>query len=224
MIKNIKNMTNKLSHVLVTNMTYTENHPKFKWRLAWYEAMVFPRILKQTNQNFDIAVKYNPIHDELFKKISDRIITFHEKPIVDERPEYKKWDFFTNYIKWKDIEGLDMYDIQTYLSSDDLVSPEYIQRVKDEVAKNLDTSLHINFQPKLFDLWNLDVKEMRKKYSSGSASGFLSLYQPDKTNYVFIREDDHKRMAKHARKSITIPEGYCWISIHGANDSSTMNI
>jgi len=31
-------------------------------------------------------------------------------------------------------------------------------------------------------------------------------------------------MSKHAERSILIPEGYCWICIHGENDSSTMNI
>jgi len=67
------------NHVLIIRFHYEKNDPRFDWRLAYFKAMVLPRILNQSYKNFDIAIWCNPEHDEIFKALSPRIKVFHSK-------------------------------------------------------------------------------------------------------------------------------------------------
>jgi hypothetical protein len=205
-----------MSHIVITRMLYEDNDPRFEDRLALYKTLCLPRLERQTDKEFNVAVLCNKSHRNIFAKLG--IIPFHLKDNWFGRVGKIGWSAFT---PWENVKGLDKYDIQSNLDSDDLVSENYIERIK-KVAVG-DNSLHIHFQPRLFNLHTFEEKEQKKKYNEECGSAFYSLYQPDKKKYIYVGHDSHIRMGQYMDKSILIGEGYCWINIHGSNDSTTMN-
>lgn len=212
------------SHVVLIRFHYPENDPKFSWRFAYFQSMVLPRLLNQTRQDFDIAIRCYDWHKELFEKLHPKIKTFSIEG-ESEKYTHKGKKYFYDFVPWRKVQGLEMYDIQTGIDSDDLVREDFIERIYQEVEKHGDkSSLHISFQPYLFDTKTLVTYTMGIKYSPTSGSAFLSLYQPNKENYVFIHNFSHLMLWRSASKSITIPEGYCWASCHNHNESTAVNI
>ncbi|MDD5068069.1 MAG: glycosyltransferase [Candidatus Pacebacteria bacterium] len=209
------------SHVVIIRMHYQEHDKRFPWRLAYFQAMVYPRLMNQTDKNFDIAIRCNQWQEEAIKRIDPRIITFQTRNQTVRYRMHRGKKYFYDFCKWKDVMGLRQYDIQTGLDSDDLVSRCFIERIKSEV-NNAEgkKSLHISFQPELFELKTLKTRSITTKYGPKKGSAFLSLYQPNKKNYKFIYEESHLDMWRHAKKSIIIPEGYCWATAHGLNEST----
>jgi hypothetical protein len=184
--------------------------------------MVLPRILSQRDKDFDIAIWCEPHHDELFKALSPRIKVFHAKK---ETVEYRKSPengktYYYDFIDFEDLEGLEKYDIQIGLDSDDLIKDDYVDVIKHVISQeNSNRSLHVCFQPRTFDVKTLLTRGMRQ-YNSKRGSAFMALYQPDKTNYRFIYCRSHITLYKVAEKSIILPEGHCWASIHWINEST----
>lgn len=213
-----------LSHVLIINMTYVTEDPMFDIRLEWFKNEVLPKILAQTDQNFDLAIKCNPAHADKVRAVHDKIVVFHETnwdsinkgDIVFSRCSGKYQ--VRKFSKWKDIVGLKQYDIQSGLDSDDFIAPNYIEKIKEEVMKtDMTQSLHIHFQPEAIDT-NGNIKTCKRaRYGPKKGSAFYSIYQPDKTNYIFLRDDSHIRMPYKCKKTILIPEGYCWIMCNKNN-------
>ena len=203
--------------VVITRMLYAENDPKFQERLAIYRALCLPRLRNQSVKDFDIAVLCNRKHAKIFKRLGV-IPFFLKKEWFGKVGETGKWSAVA---KWEDIEGIKKYDIQTNLDSDDLVSDKYVSAIQKRVGGK--KSLHIHFQPRLFNFHTLEEKEMKTKYGKDRGSAFYSLYQPNKENYIYIGQGSHINMWKYASRSILLREGYCWVGIHGNNDSTTMN-
>jgi hypothetical protein len=211
-----------MTHIVISRMIYEEDDPKFEERLSLYKTLCLPRLRLQTEKNFDIGVLCNRKHAHFFKELG--IIPFHRK---DKWTGQKPDRFWSCMTKWDELEGLEKYDIQTNLDSDDLVSDRFIERIQSAVQKEIDNgfigSLHIHFQPRLFELHTLTDKAQRKRYDNKEGSAFFSLYQPDKENYIYIGQDSHRRMPIYMSKSILIGEGYCWICVHDNNDSTNMS-
>ncbi len=208
-----------MTHVIITRMLYPENSPAFDERLAFYRSLVLPRLKAQSVKDFDIAVLCGRYHADIFERLG--LIPFHLKNNWLGQKPGKFWSCFTT---WDNIEGLEKYDVQSNLDSDDLVSDKYVERIRRAVeVDGGKQSLHIHFQPRLFNLLTLEEKPQKKQYGLGVGSAFYSLYQPDKTNYAYIGQDSHLRAGSYADKSILIGEGYCWIGIHDNNDSTTMD-
>jgi len=206
------------NHVLIIRFHYEKNDPRFDWRLAYFKAMVLPRILSQSYKNFDIAIWCNPEHDEIFKALSSRIKVFHSK--IDtvkykERANGKK--YYYDFVQFEDLEGLEKYDIQTGIDSDDLMGEHYMRNIAMIMKGKV--SIHISYQPKTFNIKTFAVKPMMQ-YHHRRGSAFLSLYQPDKKNYKFLYCDSHIGMWKYAQKRITLPAGHCWATIHYLNEST----
>lgn len=202
-----------LTHVVVSNMTYADE-AAFSKRLAWYKAEVLPRLFAQTDRSFDIAIQCNPAHIDRVKEISCAVIPFTnrnwDKPRGGERIFMPSR--IPKFTRWEDVVGLGKYDIQSNLDSDDFISPEYIQRVKEEVMKSdLSKPLHIHFQPEVIDTRTKTTKKMRHKYGKRSGSAFYSIYQPNTNDYIFVRDGSHIHMPMKFEKSVLVPEGYCWI-------------
>jgi len=207
------------SHVLTIRFHYAENDPRFEWRLEYFKKEVLPRILKQTDQNFDIAIRCNPKHAEIFKKLSPKIITFQTK---NDEARYKTGKngkkYFEDFVQWEDVRGLKKYDIQSGLDSDDLIGPRYIEAIQEALAGEKEAT-HICFQPQTFNLKTKRIKPMMR-YHGTRGSAFMSLYQPNKENYKFIYCGSHISLWKNAKKSITLPQGHCWATIHDINEST----
>lgn len=209
-----------MTHAVIIRMHYPENDKRFDWRLSYFKSMVLPRLLKQTDKDFDIAVRCNPWHEKQIKELSDRIITFSVKNESERIKVYRNKKYFIDFVDWKDVIGLKQYDIQSGLDSDDLISLDYIQRVKAEIKANPNQSLHISFQPRLFNVLTLKNCGIGTRYNSNKGSAFLSIYQPIKDNYKFVYEESHLTIGRHFEKSIILPEGFCWASVHGLNEST----
>ncbi len=211
-----------MTHIVITRMIYAEDDPRFEERLSLYKMLCLPRLKLQTEKNFDIGVLCNKAHAHIFRDLG--IIPFHR---TDDWTGQKLGRFWSCMTKWKELEGLGKYDIQTNLDSDDLVSSEFIKRIQTAIQREIDDgftgSLHIHFQPRLYDLYTFADKTQKKRYDDKEGSAFYSLYQPNKENYIYAGQDSHRRMSIYMDKSILIGEGYCWICVHESNDSTTMN-
>jgi len=202
-----------MTHVVVTRLLYKEEKD-FKERLDLYKETALDCLKKQTVRNFDIAIHCNPDHAEYVRELD--FIPFFMK---DRSLGYRQGPYWTAYTSWSNIEGLEKYDIQTNLDSDDIITNDYIVKIQ-EIMKG-DESIHLHFQPKLRNHHTKEVKESWIQYGSTKGSMFYSLYQPSKENYVFIGHDTHADMWKYVDKTIFINDKtYCWLNIHGKNDSS----
>ncbi len=204
------------SHIIVSRLFY-ENEQDLKDRLPVFKETALKSLLEQTDQNFDIAVLCKPEHKDLVK-IHPRII-----PFFSDKEKIKMLKNNGSFFQWEDVYGLEKYDIQTNVDSDDTVSPIFTTKIQ-EVMADKDHITHIHFQPLLKDYQTGEVKQMKMRYSDSFQSMCYSLYQPNKDNYIFIEQDSHTTFGKYAEESILIPEGYCWMNIHGKNDCSTMKL
>lgn len=214
-----------MTHALIIRFHYPKDDKRFDWRLAYFKAMVLPRILGQTYKNFDIAIWCNEWHEKIFESLSPRIKTFRTK--ID--PTKREDGHFKDFLPWSEVRGLQKYDIQSGLDSDDLISYDYIHTAHIEIdfwsRKHPGKSLLLSFQPRLFELKTLKAYELRVKYTREHSSAFFSIYQPDKENYKFAYEAGHwKDLPKLFDESIILPEGHCWATVHGLNESTTIKL
>lgn len=207
----------KLTCAFIIRFHYKENDQRFEWRLKYFKEEVLPRIRAQTEKGFDVCVRCNPAHYEIFKNLGCK--PFHVKNeyanyVLSPNGMYK---YFYDFVKWEDCIDLAQYDIQIGLDSDDLIAPNYVERIKLECARSK-TSLHIHFQFEDYFLKTKTIKRHQEQYKDGSA--FLALYYPDKSEYHHCYETSHRLLHKLAAKSVYIPSGYCWATIHDKNEST----
>lgn len=212
---------NKLTFAFIIRFHYSSKDLRFKWRFEYFKNEVLPRILNQTEQDFDICIRCNPEHNELFKSLHPKIKTFQ---VENEFVEYKQSKlngkkYFEDFVEWDRVLGLEKYDVQMGLDSDDLIEKDYFSIIKELVYKNIGTTLHICFQPKLFRLSTGKTKPMRT-YSEKRGSAFFALYQPSKDNYKFAYCMSHIILGRIAEKTIVVPEGHCMATAHDINEST----
>lgn len=214
-----------MTHALIIRFHYPKDDKRFGWRLDFFKAMVLPRILGQTYDKFDIAIWCNEWHKEIFESLSARIKTFDTKT----DPTKREGGYFKDFVPWADIRGLEKYDIQSGLDSDDLISRNYMETARKKIdewcKKSPDKSLFLSFQPCLFDLETLKTYSMRTRYNRKNGSAFFSIYQPDKEKFRFAYEAGHWRgLPKLFYRSIALPEGKCWATVHGLNESTNLRL
>jgi hypothetical protein len=205
---------------------YEEGDPRFAWRLAYFKAMVLPRILAQTHGDFDIAIRCNPAHDHefLMPKLAERIRTFHVKGEAARYRTIGSKRYFLDFVPWRDVEDLPAYDLQMGLDSDDLIDEGYVARIMYELKKkDPGKAAHVSFQPELFDLRTLKKYRMTQRYSPTFGSAFFALYQPHKgIRYRFAYEASHLKLHEFAESSVTVEEGYCCATTHDMNESTKL--
>jgi hypothetical protein len=206
------------TNVLIIRFHYAAGDPRFPWRFDYFKAMVLPRILMQTDKNFDIAIWCNPAHDYLFTALSEKIKVFHAKKETVEYKIKSGKKYYYDFIQYEDLEGLPKYDIQTGIDSDDLMGPDYIKVVNMQM-ESARVATHLSFQPRTFNLKNLQIKPMMT-YGEKRGSAFMALYQPDKTKYKFLYCASHIGLWRQAERSIILPAGHCWATIHWLNEST----
>jgi hypothetical protein len=205
----------------ITRFHYEENDPRFAWRFAYYKDTVLPRVLAQQGE-FDIAIRCNPAHDEIFKALSPRIRVFHVK---GEAARYKVTSgrrYFFDFVPWSDVIDLPRYDLQLGLDSDDLIESNYLEWVL-KTLRGMPTheTTHISFQPELLDVKTGKIHRMPQKYSSTKGSAFFALYHPPRTEpYRFAYEESHLTIGRHFTNKIVMPEGICFASCHDINEST----
>lgn len=210
-----------LSAAFIIRCHYAPDDPRFTWRLKLFTKLTLPSIHKQTDQDFDICVRCNPAHDEIFRQLGCK--PFHVKneyadyfaDLKGKRPKV----YFYDFVKWEDVVGLKQYDIQMSLDSDDRIAPDYVAIVKKHCRASK-TSLHIHFQPERWHYNTRKVRRNRFRYSDQHGSMFFVLYYPDKSHYHYVGEYSHRYKYRLTERTILIPAGHCWLTIHGQNESS----
>ena len=200
-----------MTHAVIIRLHYLPNDPRFSWRLAFFKSMVLPRLLNQTNQDFEIWIVCHPEHTDLIKGLSEKIRVCPMPTFP--APEEARLHGFKNHIP----HDLPQFDIQTAYDSDDLVSLNYIAKIKEEIAKSPDKTLLVTFQPYKLALFTLKRYGMYERYGDGKCSMFYSLYQPDRANYQSILNFDHSFIGHWCDNIVCVPEGYCDMVIHGTN-------
>lgn len=209
-----------MTHALIIRFHYEKDDKRYPWRLAYFKSMVLPRILNQTVKNFEIYMRVNPWQVEEVKALDPRINIFM---VEHEKADYKYTGgkkYFLDFVPYKQVCGLPMFDIQSGLDSDDLIAPDYMETVQRVISEQGDERVHVCYQPEIFDLKDLKIRPIGTTYTPTKGSAFLSLYQPKKIReYKFIYEESHLKMGRGI-KSIVLPAGKCWATVHGKNEST----
>lgn len=221
----------KISIAFVIRMHYEKGDPNWEWRLNYFSSMVLPKLLRQQTThgtkkfNFDICIWANKWQEKQLKALSPKIKIFNVKKekrgYVSPEWEEKAKRYFIDFMNFKDVVGLGMYDIQIAIDSDDLlITDTFVQKIYSECMDNKDVHTHLTFQPYVFDAQELKTYRSHIQYSAQRGSAFYAIYQPDKTDYLFAYHTTHQKMPSFAKKVIVVKEGYCAYTVHGRNDSS----
>jgi glycosyltransferase involved in cell wall biosynthesis len=224
-----------VTHAVVVRFAYPESYPrdKLEWRFSYFRSMVLPRLLSQRNQRFVIAVRTAVEFAQRFRELSERIVTFCVKPGFEnwipsgyDPREFaeKRERHHVDFVPWEAIDGLEQYDIQTSVDSDDLIlRNDFIDRIEQECWRRPDESAHVQFQPCLFDVQSLAFYESRGQYNSENGSPVYSIYQPKKSEFVYVGQDSHLRIGKLTRRSVVVDLGYVAMSTHSSNASTHLH-
>jgi len=208
-----------LTCAFIIRFHYAKDDARFEWRLKYFKEEVLPHIRAQTEKRFDVCIRCNPAHYDLFDNLGCKPFRVKNEYAGYVLSENRTAKYFYDFVKWEDCVNLAQYDIQIGLDSDDLIAPAYVERIKSECARSK-TSLHIHFQPEDYFLKTRTIKPHRQRYKDGYGSPFFALYYPDKSEYHHCYEASHRLLHKLAAKSIYIPSGYCWMTIHDQNEST----
>lgn len=207
----------------IIRMHYSYDDPKWDWRLAYFKAMVLPKLLDQTDLNFDICMWVNPHHQEEVLSLSEKIKVFTGDVTEDIRHRKKGGKYFVDFTEFENLKGLDKYELQIGLDTDDLIlRKDFVSRIREECSKR-DYKFHISFQPYVFDARSLRTFEAPMKYQGKKGSAIFALYQPNvEKRFIFAYHDSHLRLPFHAKESLFIDEGYCAYSVHDLNESTSL--
>lgn len=217
----------------IIRLHYKKNDPKWSWRLAYFRSMILPKILAQTDQDFDICLWVSDHHLKEVKAISDRFKFFKPmdryKNYLKQGYRHKIKKYFVDFRDYKMLVGLEKYDIQIGIDSDDMITrDDFIERIKKECSKKPEKSLHIGFQPYIFQPSTLRTFKCPFPYHDGRGSPIFVLYQPldvdfYNTHYVFAYEDSHLKLPRYMDRKKMIGENYCCFSVHDCNASTYLH-
>ena len=194
-----------MRHAVIVRLHYQPNDPRFDWRLAFFQTMVLPRLLRQTCQLFELWIVCHPRHVARIGALSPviNVVGLPDFPGVDN---------------WGDdqLQMLPRFDLQTSLDSDDLVDLGYIAAIQD-IARTHVGPLVISFQPYKLDLLTLKRYKMWERYGKHQCSMFYTLHLPVDAEYRSVLSLNHSFASQWCPNVLTCPEGYCDMTIHGDN-------
>lgn len=177
----------------------------FDWRLAYFEACVLPRLQKQTVQDFEIAILCFPSDFQSFSSLDDRI---HPFTLYNRNYDYRRDG---GNFSLSRAQGLRHYETQVRLDSDDLVAPNFLETIINSKKP------YVTFQPELFILDTLEVKQMNHRYHEKHPSMFLAAKNYDECIYNRVMFDFTDQPVD------VYPEGYAWMTIHDRNVGTHRN-
>lgn len=168
----------------------------------------FRRFLESLNNQTDKDFIVYILCKELYgKKGLESNIKLMQKECFDLDFEVR----FEDPVKYK-------YEIEARIDNDDLVAPNYIERIRQLANINADTFM-INFQPVKLDEETGKMYEHEQKYNYEGTSMFCVLVQKeDKKHYVYDRP--HIKMAKEVGAVVMGGEGFCFLVCHKDNQLS----
>lgn len=203
----------------VIRFCYARSYPAEarEFRFRWFRDEVLPRILAQRYQGFDIWLWAMPEHRREIEAWSPRIRTFGlRRPMAQLETSYP----------WHHVVRLPRYPIQVRVDSDDLVSPDFLSRGIEELAKMSGRRAIAWYQPEKVAVSTGAVYTCRPDYGNGSYSNLavpaflLYRQRPRDHDYSWVYARGHIRLGKIADEVRGIEAGYCWAACHGHNDST----
>jgi len=197
---------------VVTRCHYKEDDPRFPQRVDMYKKYTLNSLLNQTDQDFDILVWCEPHHDDLFKSLSDRIKIIH----ADTEVRYKSNKFFVDYTPFSKVYGMEKYEAQLGLDSDDEIKPTAIEEVKKHLKGGRKA---ISLQPVKRDVKTGKMYKMVDYKSKGKLSPIFCLYQPDEP-YLFAYEYGHFSEMPNQFKDKVYLYNLSIMNIHNMNEST----
>ena len=223
-------------HVIMIRMHYPTVHPDFPWRFKYFAAMCLPSLLKQKNQNFDIAIWCNSEHKKMFRELSDKIITFGMKKKYDGwiKPGYEHkakengGPYHIDFRPWEAVMGLKRYEFQTCIDSDDImVSDNVIDAIEQMTFERPELSMHVSINPYIFHVPKLQTYACSFNYSIDKGSSIYSIYQPDTSKsapFIFGYDDSHLIIGRQfeQRKFIKRSDVTVAFSVHEKNSSTLL--
>lgn len=213
----------------IIRMHFKKDDPRWPWRFAYFRSIVLPLLLNQRDDDFDICIRVNKHHAKEVQALSDRIKIFDAKPSKQGyiKPGYEqkvKNGYFVDFLDYEDLVGLEKYEIQIGIDTDDLIlRDDLIIRCQYEFCSNPDKTQHISFQPHIFHTPTMSFYECPIKYGVQRGSPIYALYQPlDSEHYIYAYEDSHLKLPQMVERASRIEEGFCAYSVHGYNTSTEM--
>jgi hypothetical protein len=114
---------------------YEKDDPRFEWRLNYFIKEVLPRIKKQTIQGFDICIRCNDWHKDIFENLGLKTFKIANEYSAYKFNKKKTCTYFYDFATWDRVIGLEKYDLQVGLDSDDLIEDKYLEKILEEITK-----------------------------------------------------------------------------------------
>ena len=186
-----------MKHAVIIRMDYPDALD-FYDRFIMFQANMLARLKRQTDQAFEIWIRCNPAHNQIFQAAGCKIFNFHGEVKRNRFGAFQPWS----------VDLFKDYDIQTRVDYDDIVSLDFIEKIHSEYKPGR----LLCFNRYKFDPWSMKTY-IRKPYHEKHVGMFLSLMK----GWPFIYSRSHNKMWMDAEGVKLIPHGYCWQVIHGEN-------
>lgn len=180
---------------------------RMKFRERWRLRRLFDSLNNQTDTDFIVYI----LCHELYGK----------KGLKSNIDDMRRLCYDLNFeVRFEDPPK-HHYEIECRIDNDDLVAPNYIERIRQLYEINCDTFC-INFQPVKMDEETKKLYHHEQQYNYEGTSMFLVLVQKEeKKHYVYDRP--HIRMAKEVGAVVMGGEGFCFLVCHSDNQLSKIN-
>ena len=203
-----------LKIAFIIRFHYKKDDERFDWRFKFFKEEVLPRINSQSFKDFDVCVWCNSWHKGLFEELG--VKTFHAT--------YEKKDtkHFTDFTNWENVHGLEKYDVQIGLDSDDLVEPTLVETTVS-LLQNKKGNVLISFQPIKIDIKSKKKYKMRNYKKTKRCSPCFAILQTDKTDYRFAYYRSHFKMNFDKWDEVLYVDNQVAMAIHHQNDSTIIS-
>lgn len=186
-----------MKHAIIIRIDYPDT-PDFYDRFMLFRANMLARLKRQTDQNFEIWVRCNPAHNQMFQEHGCLPFNYAGEAKRNRFGAFRPWS----------VDSFRDYDIQTRVDYDDIVSLDFVEKIHSLYKPGR----LVCFNRYKFDLWTMKTYK-RKPYHKKHVGMFLSLMK----GWPFIYSRSHNKMWMDADEVILVPHGYCWQVIHGDN-------
>ena len=187
-----------MKHIILTPINFTDFELMEKY-LKFTKEFFIPSLKSQTNQNFELGIIINPIHEEFLRKELDF-------PFIAFKNKYE----FRDYVISQNIQ------IQTRHDCDDWMSPDYVEKIQHHYLKYRDqhAAFLVQSQPLQLIYSTGELKKLRK-YHEKRCSMHLSLCQSSVSHYIY--EHQHGQMYNITPHVFSLGEVYTKWVIHDNN-------
>ena len=208
----------KMSAAVIIRFHYDENPSsryyatpeQFAWRYNYFASMCLPRIRRQLGEEFDICIWCEPNHKELFEKLDCKTFGITDEYREWIRPNHKGKEetYHIDFVPWNAVVGLNKYDLQIAMDSDDLLLRDDTFNVITNTFRNCEGTGHITFQLSVFDVTRCQLYTSHFVYSLDNGAPFYALWQPSVSDEDFVFALGPDTPGEIAIRGATLMRGY----------------